>query len=102
MQYRCNDCEAEFEQPAYISEKHGLTEPPYETRLCCPNCHSEDYDDLIKCRICGGQYKYLEMSDYDDEVCEECSVRLIKELLTVIATSFSSDEADYIIQYLEI
>lgn len=42
----CNDCGAVFEYPDVYEERHGLSSPPYERFLVCPECRSEDlYED---------------------------------------------------------
>ncbi len=38
--YLCNRCNALFLWPAFIKERHGFCQPPYETLACCPTCKS--------------------------------------------------------------
>lgn len=45
--YKCNDCEAEFDEPREYSECVGefWGAPAYETFYECPECGSEDFDE---------------------------------------------------------
>ena len=46
--YKCNDCEAEFNEPdtytEYMGEFWGV--PAYEEFGCCPVCKSDDYEEV--------------------------------------------------------
>lgn len=48
MNYRCNDCRFEFDEPARWQEERGefWGSPAYETCYGCPNCYSGDVEEI--------------------------------------------------------
>lgn len=46
--WKCYDCGAIFEEPATYQENVGdyWGAPAYESFDCCPNCKSDDIEDL--------------------------------------------------------
>lgn len=46
--FKCNDCGAEFVEPAHASEYRGECwgQPAYERYCACPYCYSGDYDEI--------------------------------------------------------
>ena len=57
--YTCIDCGYSFKETKTITEKHGLSSPPYETINVCPACKSENYrkQNHDYCRFCGTKLK---------------------------------------------
>lgn len=53
--YKCNDCEREFNEPDSYEECMGefWGSPAYETFYCCPFCGSDDYEEVTneKCTL---------------------------------------------------
>ena len=49
MNGQCNDCERDFDEPDFYRERHGLSEPPYESFAVCPYCGSDDisFDEVF-------------------------------------------------------
>lgn len=46
--FKCNDCNYVFEEPQKIRESRGeyWGAPCWETWYVCPNCKSNDYDEV--------------------------------------------------------
>lgn len=46
--YKCNECEAEFDEPDSYSERMGdfWGMPAYEYFDCCPKCKSDDIEEV--------------------------------------------------------
>lgn len=46
--YKCNDCEREFDEPESYEEYMGefWGSPAYETFYYCPFCGSDDYEEV--------------------------------------------------------
>ena len=69
--YICTECEKIFNQPNTITERHGLTEPPYETIDVSPCCQSA-FAETWECGYCGdyiaGDYIVVD----DVKFCECC------------------------------
>ena len=40
--YQCCNCDAIFEEPKVVYERHGLEYPPYEKLYVCPECGVND------------------------------------------------------------
>lgn len=57
--YICIDCGYSFTEAEKITERHGLSAPPYETINVCPACKSENYrkQNHDYCRYCGTKLK---------------------------------------------
>ena len=53
--FYCNDCGAEFEEPATQYENQGefWGAPAWEAFGACPCCGSTDYDEMRRCERCG-------------------------------------------------
>lgn len=49
--FRCNDCDAVFTEPDTYRELIGeyWGTPAYETFGCCPECGSDDYEEVDEC-----------------------------------------------------
>ena len=47
-EYKCNDCECEFNEPESYEECMGefWGTPAYETFYCCPCCGSDAYEEV--------------------------------------------------------
>ena len=78
MSYRCCDCESEFSELKIYTERHGLDSPPYETWEGCPNCGSTDWEESSYCNNC--YEDKFEMSDEQDDFCEDCKDALMDKL----------------------
>lgn len=59
--FKCKKCGATFETPNYWKETHGLDFPPYEIFSKCPKC-GEDFEETIRCEICGERFLEDELS----------------------------------------
>ena len=46
MNYKCNCCGYEFDEPSVFYESHGFTDGMYEKLTCCPNCGGDYTDDF--------------------------------------------------------
>lgn len=44
--FYCINCKQEISQLKRVYETHGLNTPPYEERVCCPYCNSENFVEL--------------------------------------------------------
>lgn len=44
----CRECLHTFITPCIISERHGLTEPPFEEFACCPLCKGQSLERRMK------------------------------------------------------
>lgn len=72
--YKCLNCDAEFEVPIKVIEKHGLNYPPYEEYLGCPVCKSNEFEEAFPCERCGALVTYSEIIEYGSEpiLCDLC------------------------------
>lgn len=68
MRYECHRCEKRFEEPDFVTEKHGLDTPPYEKVAVCPYCHGY-FEEMYQCEICGEWFTDGELTS---GVCDEC------------------------------
>ncbi len=71
--YICLECKCEFENPATIVERHGLSTPPYETLCVCPRCRSSSFEKIEPkyCHYCGAKLK-----DNQENYCgEPCKIK---------------------------
>ena len=66
--YQCHECDRQFEEPDFITEKHGLDTPPYEKIAVCPYCKGY-FEEMTQCRICG---QYFTDGELSGGVCDEC------------------------------
>ena len=68
MRYECHRCEKRFEEPDFVTEKHGLDTPPYEKVAVCPYCHGY-FEEMYQCKICGEWFTDGELTS---GVCDDC------------------------------
>ena len=68
MRYECHRCEKRFEEPDFVTEKHGLDTPPYEKVAVCPYCHGY-FEEMYQCEICGEWFTDGELTS---GVCDDC------------------------------
>ena len=73
--YICMNCQAMFDSP---NEVEDFTSEFWGARVrhmtsVCPNCGSDDFDEMDKCEICG------EDINPGEELCENCR-GLIKDI----------------------
>lgn len=76
--YRCKICNTVFDCPHIVNDFYYHSEVDATEDLSytvCPICHSEEYEEVGSCRICG---KPLHNMDF--EVCAVCSAEARKEL----------------------
>lgn len=66
--FQCHECDRRFEEPDFVTERHGLEAPPYEKIAVCPYCKG-DFEELKQCEICG---KWFLEDDLTSGVCDEC------------------------------
>lgn len=72
MTYICLDCGHTFSEPAHYTERHGLSQPPYEEFSGCPACGGA-FDEAIFCEGCGELIPKSEAVMVDGEYfCETC------------------------------
>lgn len=66
----CNECGKTFEDDAVAvwNERHGFSEPPYESWTGCPFCYG-GYDEAVQCEQCG---KYHYEKDIYNGWCLDC------------------------------
>ena len=78
--YYCRNCHSEFETPKIVTEKHGLTSPPFETFCVCPFCRSTDYKEMtVKyCHSCGARLSNINKT-YCNDACRLTAMRLRKK-----------------------
>lgn len=73
--YICMNCGATFDSPNTVtdfsSEFWGANVQHYKSE--CPNCGSDDFDEMDKCEMCG------EDINPGEELCENCR-GLIKDI----------------------
>ena len=69
--YICENCKKTFSSPAKITEKHGLSAPPYEILCICPYCKSENYRNIKTryCRYCSAKRRDTQ-SNYCSDSCK--------------------------------
>ena len=70
--YVCTDCKKRFFDPKIIFERHGELPPPYERRLLCPYCESDEIAEIeVKhCKCCGARLKSTAVGDYCSGLCK--------------------------------
>ena len=68
MRYECHRCEKRFEEPDFVTEKHGLDTPPYEKVAVCPYCYGY-FEEMYQCEICGEWFTDGELTS---GVCDDC------------------------------
>lgn len=76
--YVCTDCKKNFFDPKIIFYAHDNLPPPYEKRMLCPYCESENIS-LMKvrhCKCCGARLSYKAQGDYCDEACKKRGMKL--------------------------
>ncbi len=75
--YECTDCGQKFDRPVYVSEKHGLDNPPFERTALCPACKGSNFRELPPryCRCCGAKISHLK-GEYCSETCEKRGIAL--------------------------
>lgn len=78
--YYCRNCHSEFETPKTVTEKHGLTSPPFESFCVCPFCLSADYKEItVKyCHCCGARLSNVNKT-YCNDSCRIAAERLRKK-----------------------
>ena len=71
--YKCNDCEAVFEEAEKVASNHGLTAPPFEECFVCPVCGSSEFYEAVMCDRCKEWVAETEAKDVGTMVlCENC------------------------------
>ena len=70
----CNECGFVFDEPKEFYETHGLSTPPYEKWLLCPNCDETDFSEAIECSRCGElmSEKFAKSDDSLQPLCDVC------------------------------
>lgn len=73
--YKCQNCQEMFDSPNAVldsdSEYWGRRVHHYTS--VCPNCGSDDFEEMDKCEVCG------EWIDPGEELCDNCR-GLIKDI----------------------
>lgn len=83
--FKCLDCRYEFDEPAVVTETHGLDSPPYEERSVCPNCGG-NFTDLIECDVCGRGFTTED--EMFDGICADC---IKKKYSTALGLKYLAD-----------
>lgn len=67
----CKNCYASFGEPKADTERHGLSEAPFEEFLCCPKCGSRSIYETKGgyCRSCGR--KIAAGKEYCNDTCRK-------------------------------
>ncbi len=67
----CKNCYTSFSLPKEKQERHNLSEPPFETFHCCPNCESRNFYETAGgyCRNCGR--KIAKGKEYCNDTCRK-------------------------------
>ncbi len=78
--YYCPDCGTEFQKPKKITEKHGLSETPFEVYLSCPECGSKAFyiKSTTHCRCCGAKLQKGAV-EFCSKECKDKGLKLRKE-----------------------
>lgn len=73
----CKTCGAEFEEAVFLTETHGLSNPPYEKNAVCPFCNSSliEEKEITHCRCCGARLKESNYG-YCSDSCKEKGEKL--------------------------
>ena len=91
MAYICEDCGAIFEEAEVRKhlERNGeeLDPPSYH----CPKCHSEYFEEVKECNICG---EYHTLREMDGEVCDECVAKIAEKIKNLLTSGLTSDEVE--------
>ena len=66
--FQCHECDRRFEEPDFVTERHGLESPPYEKMAVCPYCKSY-FEMMYQCKICGEWFADEELTS---GVCDDC------------------------------
>lgn len=75
--FKCLDCGHVFETPDEFRENHGDPGKGYESFGVCPECSSDDYEEVEQCSECGEWFSPDEL--YSCGCCESC----LQDLMTV-------------------
>ena len=70
--FYCPKCGYEFKKPQKIYESHGVSSPPFEEILCCPDCKSTAFYEksTTHCRCCGAKLSEKE-TEYCSAACKK-------------------------------
>lgn len=69
-EYICLHCGHTFTEPTNRYNRRWSDSDDREP--CCPNCGSEDIEEVIVCRICGEAHREEDMVGTMGQVCKEC------------------------------
>lgn len=89
----CEKCGEVFSECGTHEQSH-----PYgmgsatEYLPCCPNCESEDFEEAVKCKICGEWHIEGEF----DDVCDNCAKDIMKRFYDLVLENFDENERDVI------
>lgn len=103
--YYCQNCGAEFERPARCREAVGeyMGRTAYEDFEACPNCGSEEIDEMKKCEICGEHVPEHKMAAcVTRDVCEDCCRALESVAAAVLYKELSAEEYEVIAEWLDL
>ncbi len=72
----CVECEAVFETPKRVVERHGLDTPPYEEFDACPHCGGTNLHTAKQCDVCGAWLTGSYIVTLDGQrICDDCCLR---------------------------
>lgn len=100
MRFFCNDCEAEFFEPKvayeHRSELNGMGGITSEGFTVCPECGSDDIEEMSTCDLCKEEKPKLIWVG-DKEVCKDCRewvLEKVDETRDRIGEHFSLDRLE--------
>lgn len=99
MAYICEDCGAIFfdaEEKRYIQRSGEEMDPP---TYHCPKCHSEFFEEVAECKICGEHHPLREMNG---EVCDECVANIAEKIKNLLVNGLTSDEVEIMKDKIEL
>ena len=97
--YICSKCGEVFDELLREEERPCSDFPETETWYYCPKCHSDDYEEAVKCLICDEWHKE---SECDEGVCEECIKNTMKQFYELILNTFDDNERMVIAENIEL
>lgn len=104
MEYICQDCGAVFTAPEEIEETSWAWGRPEEYILSrCPRCGSADFDEAVKCEVCGELFhkEDTETSDSGEIFCEKCIGIIGRQAEKALGAAFKASELEALRIYIE-
>lgn len=92
MAYKCLNCRVIFEDVECVEESRGeyWGETCYEPIYVCPQCGVGNFEETIKCEICGEDFC---VDDLHGGVCDSCIDKRRKDFKTCFNISLGESES---------